>query len=70
MNPESNGIGLCVCKKIAVGLGGDLIHVPRETGCQFDLILNLNLAIREEPRKVKNKFGAKFGKFEQFVQLE
>lgn len=42
-NKESHGIGLSICKKIALGLGGDLIlnEDSGAPGCEFELRLNL-----------------------------
>jgi signal transduction histidine kinase len=43
MNQGSHGIGLNICKKFALSLGGDLVHNDNvEKGAQFILSLTLD----------------------------
>jgi two-component system sensor kinase FixL len=37
---DGTGLGLYVSRMLARNFGGDLIHVPRLKGCQFDVILH------------------------------
>jgi len=42
MNKESHGLGLSICKRIAKGLGGDLIlNEELSKGCEFIMTLIL-----------------------------
>lgn len=43
MNKSSHGLGLNICKKIALSLGGDLeLNESVRNGCLFTLSLTLN----------------------------
>jgi signal transduction histidine kinase len=66
INKESHGLGLNICKKIALNLGGDLIlNENYNQGAQF--ILSLTSTLVSPPKKAPNPklklfFRNKFGK--------
>lgn len=59
MNKGSHGVGLNVCKKFAIALGGDLTLSDEITnGCQFVVSLNLRKCGQVEVQTTK-KIGFK-----------
>lgn len=69
MNKTSHGLGLNICKKIALNLGGDLVLRDSEAiGCLFELSLTLTVvksdkeASQTRPKQVNTKFGTRFNK--------
>lgn len=56
MNQGSHGIGLNICKRFAVILGGDLeLNENVTEGCEFMLKLNLQIAVIESPANIIEK---------------
>jgi K+-sensing histidine kinase KdpD len=56
MNQGSHGIGLNICKRFAVILGGDLeLNEDVTEGCEFVLKLNLQIAVTESPTDIMER---------------
>lgn len=54
---DSNGLGLSICKKIAMSLGGDLTLNTKSIGCHFILQVKVKQGAQEDPvikQSVKN----------------